>query len=952
MTQDSRLANQTINTDGGPAFEDFKGTYIGHDQIIVIDGYNGEHLDRVLARLGELLSGGRAEMQADLHTHRLRVAAPGEAPVTLSEAAARALLPAAAHQESERAYLAALQVNPRYARWAQQFVPLAGQLSEQKLQDDLPPEFCLLLAEGDPNQPRLRRVRLEDITTALEQHDRLAILGEPGAGKTTTLRRLALQAARHRLQSGDGFLPLEIPLAEFRSQDAPFDFVQAHARQLLGASFDLSAGLRAGRLLLLFDALNEMPYEDAPAYRRKVAALRRFSEEWAGSRMLFTCRSRDYSEPLGLTQVEIERLSDERVQSFLQRYLEAAQAERAWEKLAGSPLLELLRNPYYLLMLTGILQDRGEWPQGRGELFQGFVRVLLERERRRAHPDWPGEAALVYALSELAFAMQPLGQGTRLPRAQALAALPTEMPCLDGPPLVCSPENMRRLGLAASLLDTEMGAQGEEMLRFYHHQLQEYFAAGALLRRWQAGEAMQPYWRQYVSKAEMPAHGALQPGEALPPPPTTGWEEPTLLAAGLAPDGAAFIAAVRRINPVLAAHGLAQPGLPDLPAEKTAAQGALLAQMGDSQAHLRARLAAGDALGRLGDPRCEEIVVEGVRLLLPPLAPLPGGAFRMGSSAWEVWQLKRGGFFVQDERPAHEVRVAPFQMGIYPVTNAEYRCFWVDGGYEKEQYWTTPLAQAWWRGEEAGEAAESDLMQAWRVLQSDRQGTIRTLRKQGRPAEEIQNWEALAEMSEAQALEWASSIYGKRNHTQPAYWDDERFNAPSQPVVGVTWFEANAYCCWLTEKLSDAGRLLSVVGGQSSAIVRLPTEAEWEYAACGGTGRRYPWGNRFDPERANSNEGRVLRPSPVGCYPGGVSLHGLHDLSGSVWEWTSSLYRPYPYRSQDGREDPASPERRVVRGGSWNGNEGDVRCASRLRFIPATFLNALGLRLVLSLAPS
>ena len=65
----------------------------------------------------------------------------------------------------------------------------------------------------------------------------------------------------------------------------------------------------------------------------------------------------------------------------------------------------------------------------------------------------------------------------------------------------------------------------------------------------------------------------------------------------------------------------------------------------------------------------------------------------------------------------------------------------------------------------------------------------------------------------------------------------------------------------------------------------------------------YPWGNRWAADRANTWEGHVLRPNPVGAYPDGVTREGLHDLSGSVWEWTASLYKPYPYRADDGRDD-------------------------------------------------
>jgi formylglycine-generating enzyme required for sulfatase activity len=129
------------------------------------------------------------------------------------------------------------------------------------------------------------------------------------------------------------------------------------------------------------------------------------------------------------------------------------------------------------------------------------------------------------------------------------------------------------------------------------------------------------------------------------------------------------------------------------------------------------------------------------------------------------------------------------------------------------------------------------------------------------------------------------------------------------PVVGETWPGARAYCEWRG--------------------ARLPTEAEWERAARGTLGRVYPWGD--DPP--NSLRARFgFRPNdylPVGSYPDGATPEGVLDMAGNVWQWTSSLYLPYPYRSDDGREDPNATGARVIRGGTHNAPADMLRSSFR-----------------------
>jgi len=194
---------------------------------------------------------------------------------------------------------------------------------------------------------------------------------------------------------------------------------------------------------------------------------------------------------------------------------------------------------------------------------------------------------------------------------------------------------------------------------------------------------------------------------------------------------------------------------------------------------------------------------------------------------------------------------------------------------------------------------------------------------------------------------WEHGGFGK--WSEPDHWGEQSSHR-NRPVTGVSWWEAMAYCSWRTQVEARAGRL------EDGRIVRLPTEAEWEYAARRATGRRYPWGNgEPDSERMNYG-GNVGHPTPVGVYPAGSTDDGIVDLAGNVWEWCLDWYSEAIYRKVDKDQPvknpsgPAKGERRVVRGGSWIFSPEYARSAVRDGLLPLVRGNLLGFR-VLCAAP-
>ena len=219
--------------------------------------------------------------------------------------------------------------------------------------------------------------------------------------------------------------------------------------------------------------------------------------------------------------------------------------------------------------------------------------------------------------------------------------------------------------------------------------------------------------------------------------------------------------------------------------------------------------------------------------------------------------------------PQLKLFLPQFHISKFPITNAQYEAFIDDGGYT--DLWQPSWTKAGWQ---------------WRKHQD----ITTPLRFQG--------------------------VFGLPNH----------------PVVGVSWYEAVAFCNWLTRRL---GRR-----------VQLPSEAQWEKAARGADGRSYPWGDYISTGHVNYQDTNIRATSAVGIFPLGESPYNALDMAGNVWEWTSSVYPGYKSYTDAANEDPDALGLRSLRGGSWSHNVRCARCAYRGNFIPDYVGDNCGFRVV------
>ncbi|MCX6910160.1 MAG: SUMF1/EgtB/PvdO family nonheme iron enzyme [Verrucomicrobia bacterium] len=301
--------------------------------------------------------------------------------------------------------------------------------------------------------------------------------------------------------------------------------------------------------------------------------------------------------------------------------------------------------------------------------------------------------------------------------------------------------------------------------------------------------------------------------------------------------------------------------------------------VGRFEAKVRSRAAS--AIGRLGDHRPSVQLKNG----LPDLADwilIPAGEFPMGCTEAEAKY--------PDEKPQFPCRLInqPYRISRYPITVEQYQAFVKADGYR----------------DVGSKEDEIKLLRWWTP----------------------------------EGLKWkrARGITGPED-------SDPVFQTPNHPRVGVSWFEAVAFCRWLTDELKRKGEL------KNGEKITLPSEAQWERAARHTDGRTFPWGNEEEcQQRCNMGDTGIGHTSAVGLFPSGNAECSAADMAGNVWEWCRTKWmNSYQGYEQKVNDELEGQDSRVLRGGSFGLVRGLLRCARRYYCDPDYRLVCVGFRVVL-----
>ena len=733
------------------------------------------------------------------------------------------------------------------------------------------------------------------VEEALAQKPRVAVIGDPGSGKTTLLKYLALRLTAEP----EAPLPIILPLNAYADQLARADrslqqylaeYFSGLAQGVAGLAPLFDSAIAQGQAVILLDGLDEVQRDRAHLAIRVEA----FAHEAAarGNRIVVTSRIVGYREaPLDsrvwalYTLLDFDRAA---IEQFASKWCAAFEKST----LGDTPEAQASAEAERRSLLEALDANPGVANLASNPLLLTIL-ALIKRQgvalpNRRVELYELYLRTLISAWSK-ARALDRRAVGPPLDYLQTISVLgPLALWLREENPTAGLVSEERLIEwLTRHFTGEDWGLKpgpAAERAREFLESVRKY--SNLLLERGQGRfgfihltfeEALAA--RGLVKLGQLTLDGSLAViNRHLTDP---GWRETILLAVGV---WGLVREEPRKAGEVVRAL-LQADCVGDDAGKNLLLAGACLEDVGEL------------GLGRVVAGEVTALLLAAARdRALPPSVQRDAG-FALGCTGWTAPDLDAfvpipAGPFPYGDQKREVVIEQPFAIGKYPVTNLQYRRFVEAGGYDHHEFWSD---EGW----------------AWRTGTYD-----------SRAPQEYRDWLARRPPE-------------KRD--EPFFWHDAKWNNPLAPVVGVSWFEAQAYANWLAEEL---GKPLC-----------LPTEEEWERAARHTDGRQYPWGDAFDRNRLNCAEfwgGRddldwgqwigsdsfeVASTTIIGQFAAGNSESGLSDMSGNVWEWTASWY-------------DAEQVYRTVRGGSWFSSWVYARCAYRYWNVPVLFDFSIGFRLV------
>ena len=757
--------------------------------------------------------------------------------------------------------------------------------------------------------------RLVKVFEAINDHQRMVLLGDPGSGKSTCVNFLVYGLTQHELRklkgdqaapdplayleregwSSGSRIPIRIILSQFASwlQENPnqpdgaeplWNYLGSRYHPRLVAH--LITQTARHNTFIVFDGLDEVLASEAGLFVHIKAVLDALSQE-PHLRVLVTCRILDYERDqwrlANWPTEQIMPFSPQLQHAFIERWYTVldslgrpmlGQASELCDRLKLAvrnrrDLQRLAGNPLLLTMMALLHASKGELPHDRINLYKDCLDLLLRRWRRYQERSaleevisgagirsWQHQDTdkLLNYLGFIAHTQSKASDdddhsGSSLDRSLLLqqATAFFSRPAYRADYATAAAAAQALLDYIHSYDNGILQFFDQQTLRFPHRTFQEYLAACFL-----TDDSNHELERDVVARL---LHYIDEPA----------WREVLLLGGSKLIIDGRFREAVGLVEAIAKYKHRDNQAWPAY----MLLAGELMLEIGQKTFDnidqtklwnyvLEALQECKNPLHKASQSMLEKILRRPQQNLLPAprrvhsariLSQLRDPSLREISLEPQWCHVPAGTFLCgsdpardpdaqNNEQPQQELYLPAFAMAAHPVTNTEFGRFIDAKGYQNQDWWTE---------------------NGWVWLQ-------------------------------------------EQQSKYPKYWDDTRFNEPDQPVVGVSLYEALAYCAWLSTQLSY--------------LITLPTEAQWEKAARGSDGRVYPWGNTFDQDCLNCD--RLYEgTTPIGCFPHGRSPYGCYDMAGNVWEWTLSDFNNPDRTNRLPEVDINNKTYVSIRGGAW-----------------------------------